>query len=79
MALGITNLVLLTTVRLPTADVAVHNTERWDVIPECLCCFPLPSKLIPFFKITSQKWLFHTFYCKIDLLNQNPIDQKLAC
>ena len=46
---------------------------------QCLCCFPLPSKLIPFFKITSQKWLFHMFYCKIDLLNRNPIDQKLAC
>ena len=33
MALGITNLVLLTTVLLPTADVALHDTERWDVIP----------------------------------------------
>ena len=48
-------------------------------IYQCLCCFLSPSKF-PFCKITSQKWLFNTCYGKIDLLNQNPIDQKLyAC
>ena len=48
-------------------------------IYQCLCCFLSPSKF-PFCKITSQKWLFNTCYGKIDLLNRNPIDQKLyAC
>ena len=48
-------------------------------IYQCLCCFLSRSKF-PFCKITSQKWLFNTCYGKIDLLNRNPIDQKLyAC
>ena len=74
------------TALLPTVDVAMHKTcikwaQYWKVesIYQSLCCFPSPSNHeFPCGKITSQKWLFNTYYCKIDLLNRNPIDQKLS-
>ena len=73
-----------TTALLPTADVAVDKASikcvrYWKVesIYQCLCCFPSPSKF-PYSKNTTKRWLFNTCYCKIHLLNRNPIEENLS-